>query len=238
VGLGSNRIALGQQKIAGNTIKFEVQGKVATPSNRPKGDTTLVATDPATPLIPFHGFTQVIVIVPSGIAKKHDPGADGRRKVTPENILGDRTTNPAFPDVPKGKVVLVTIYVHRIEIPVVDQFGKPLNAIYATVPITERNNIPINAKMHADGTYADATGVVYPAPNIGFIDPTMGAGLVLAAAWPKEAPIPLKTIAPKDVIPQRIKVQVGGHPLTPSIFNRKIIPTAPDIIDILWPDYK
>src|SRR5262249_14167269 len=110
------------------TVSFDIIGQSATPNASPNGDTTINATgsDGKT-----KGSAQVIVVIPAAIGTPH-PTFDGI--VSGENRLLSKKTSPAAFNTPDGDVLRAVSFDTRLEIAVLDQFGKPLDVIYAGVP--------------------------------------------------------------------------------------------------------
>jgi hypothetical protein len=61
--------------------------------------------------------------------------------------------------------LLATIYAQWLTVPVVDQFGNPLDPMYNGVDVKEDNNIPINQTI-SNGTYLDPVGPVEPVAQV------------------------------------------------------------------------
>ncbi len=102
-------------------------------------------------------------------------------------------------------------------IPVVDQFGKPLNSVYEE---SGGNWVPINQTISASGTYTDPVGV-------GNVGQTVPLGNPLNVAWPA-SPSPQ---GPDDASPP---VQVAGFALSPGIVDRNVS-YANGTLTITWP---
>jgi hypothetical protein len=208
---------------AKGTITFEVRGTNATPVTSLNGDSSVdakfkgnvVASDP------------VIVIVPAAIGTPH-PQAKG--VATPVNMALDLTTSPSYSGGKKGNVFLVCEYLLWLTVPVVDQFGNPLDSMYNGVDVTELNNVPINQKIK-DGTYQDPVGPGDPFEEVEATSPVVPMYL-------KGQTYSLKD--PNDSIVQNIAVQVGGWSLNPGVKNRTVSwVTDPDTksvtITVTWP---
>jgi hypothetical protein len=139
---------------------------------------------------------------------------------------------PMTVDVPDGFVRLTTTYTHALQVPVIDQFGKPLDSIYAGVVVAEQRDEDntrhsINSPMSGKGTYEDLVGFT--------IDRTGGSIVPKdsprVAEW-LSAPVPDLGF-PRNVL-QQIKVFVGGHLLDPSVSNRRVIGSPRKTIKVEW----
>src|SRR5262249_29642148 len=98
------------------------------------------------------------------------------------------------------------------------QFGKPLDVIYAGVPVTERNGRPINQNITQRGTYIDPVGdTIWPGD-----DPYVPEGSNAATQWITPR-FPPKLRYPRSrTFVQNIPVEVGGPPLNPAVVNRRV----------------
>jgi len=170
-GPGKDRIKLSQEQltkgISGklDTVTANVIGLSETPvppAGQAPGDTTIVAKDGND----VKASVNVIVVVPTSIKANHVV-----QRVKGKDMGLNSDTSPARLYVPKdanGKtqVDLVTVYVTNVTMTVLDQFGDPLNRIYASAPVDELFTGPdkkptwvsINQKMTTAGTYSDPVG--------------------------------------------------------------------------------
>lgn len=207
-------------KVVNGEIHFRVKGKTATPSDKPQGDTAIVAK--------VNGVVcaqaPAIVVIPKTLTPISANGP-----VQGVNQAADKTTSPAYAGpLADGAVHLWTYYVHWLLIVVSDQFGNTLAPCYDGAQVAEAlGEVAINQQIRGVGTYLDPVGVVYhrqPKSNFQWDDP-------IAQGWPNEPPIPL---ANSDHT-QNIPVYVGGHALTPGIVNRRVITTAgTNNVQIIW----
>ena len=218
---------------ATGTWTTNAYGESATPANKPEGDEWLAVYKKddffvgkeVSPKVP------IIVVVPTSLVQpKPAPVV-----VVAENIIMDERTSPADPDVPRQFFIMATWYGTKITMTVLDQFGKPLDAVYEGTPITESRlaapdkKVAINVNMTAAGTYLDAVGF-----QDARVDPQTGKLLVFsdmrdvekAKDWVKpdamKSPLPRKPL----VREQRLAVQVGGHELNPAI--HRVVTLTPD----------
>lgn len=209
---GQNRVSILDltREVESGTVKFNVTGTSATPSNKPGGDTTLLARIGPDEL----DEVNVIVLVPDSVS-----GNDVDGTVTGINQAADRCTSPAyFAPLAPGAVHLWTIYGHVTTLIVGDQFGNVLLSLYDGAEVTEgAAERPINQQVHGGGFYQDPVGVFADRPvkaNFQSDSPT-------ALGWPTASLVPMVDF----VDPQNISVQVGGHQLSNNI-KRTVTATA------------
>ena len=171
------------------------------------------------------------MIVPKKIKKAYSQVAASPPEVR-KNFAGDSKSSPVWfvPTVPPapptpplgdGKVGLGTIWVHIMIIPVADQYGDPLDALYQGVSVAEflgNNWVNINQPLTANGTYKDPVGVYSIKDPLDYI---ADAGSPEEANW-LAAPIPAMPLTPLD--PQNIRVSIAGHEIEP-ITTRQVIPS-------------
>lgn len=211
---GTNRATIVNVRRGPGTITFNAKGTSATPANMPNGDTRVEARLGNRVL----ATANVVVVIPTAVGTPH-PTFNGR--VTGSNIIMDATTSPAFFGIlPAGEVKLATAYTTTLNVPVVDQFGTQLNAIYAGTAVTEQQGFAINQNMQANGTYRDPVGLLQiPRANTPRERPPGTANPQLAAHTGNPAPR-FPPVARN--FNQNKLVQVGGHMLNPAVVNRQV----------------
>ncbi len=209
---GVNRATIVNIRRAAGSITFNVKGTSATPANMPNGDTFVEARLGNQVL----ARANIVVVIPTVISRPH-PTFNGN--VNGTNIIMDTNSSPAFFGVLlPTDVRLATTYITFLKITVDDQFGSPLDPIYAGTPVTEQGGFMINQAMQANGTYQDPVGLVLvqrmavPRENpAGTDNPQLAAHLAAAPA------------APRNFNETQTKlVQVGGHSLNQGVTNRKV----------------
>ena len=138
---------------------------------------------------------------------------------------------------PNGKVRKVTIYNVWQTIQVVDQFGQPLDSVYAKQSVFEGEgpftSSYINQDLRADGTYLDPVGSNVRVAN----NPLLNENDAMAiAAW-KAAPL-LPPVQIKRSAETSVSIE-GGYPLDPAVKNRSMIvtPVTKETarVQIVWP---
>ena len=229
--VGQDRVIIHDIKLLPESgeITFKLTGKSATPKDKPDGDTSIQAI--------INGQicdeAKVIVIIPAAVGPNHQ-GKSGA--VPAVNLAAGKNTSPTdfFPSLGQFQCLLITYYAQWITVPVIDQFGQPLDTMYQDFGVSEFVHggawIKINQYMAADGTYQD--------PVFSYTPKAPGKNVYLcssneAKAWPSD---PLKM--PIDPINDRIQnigVIVAGHVLNPHITNRHLTAKAPDEVDVVWP---
>ena len=230
---GQDRVTLDnvvRDSVAG-TVRFNAKGKSQTPATEPAGDTKVEARDGATTL----AEAKAIVVIPTAVGAPHD---QPRGPVTPENKYGDQSTVPPWSAAPANKVMLYTAFFQHLTIKVEDQFGSPLDKIYAGTAVTEHAQTPMNVVMSAAGTYPDAVGSVNrpanPRVDKMVADPqNPGQQIMNPRITAFQAGPPMPMLARDET--QNIPVQVGGHQLNPGIVNRRVKSIPPDRVEIDWP---
>lgn len=206
------------------TILLTLTGKSGSTSKQ--GDEQLVQNIPGS-----HQPTATIeVVVPAAIGTKH-PTYSGT--VTPTNVALDATTSPAAPSVPAGSVYLATIYLNRMTIQVVDQFGDSLDSLYAGAPVVEDGNVPINVNLSGSGTYGDPVGVTMDRDNG---PTTVLANSSDATQWTSILNGHYAPLSSVTYPPSNIAVSIGGFSLNPAIAGRVISSQAPNSLTITWPN--
>lgn len=203
-------------------IKFDVRGKEKTPETAPKGDTVLVARKGNSQ--PYAKM-RVVVIVPAKITG-----------VTPLQGTIDRTKEvrdsdksiPVYaahrckfaPDIVK----LYSAFTLMQSVSVVDQFNKPLDALYAHAEITENDGDVMYQEL-GGGAYPDPFGfqiqkatVLRTSPSVAeFLTGTTDYGFRFQP----------QDIGVEDSFPAAsIAVEVGGHALGNLTRSGKYKPTA------------
>ena len=182
------------------------------------------------------GSVPALVLIPKSIGQPH---TTYNGPLTGYNDVLGPSTSPAYHGAP-GKVLLVTVFVHKMTITVDDQFGHVLDSIFEGAPVTEysansQTYTNINQSLTAQGTYSDLVGTFAYRP-VEFI---VNAKDPLVGTWKDPA-----NVLSSDFIqgiggkpsPAAINVAVGGQPLNPSIQGRTVrITQSPDNIDIEWP---
>lgn len=225
------------------TITFDVYGKTATPVGQPNGDATIKATKADD--TPLKGEAQVIVQVPDKIGKPH-PQPSGAVPAT--NIGLNEKTSPGIYQVPENQVALTTVYLHKLTVQVVDQFGKNLGAAYEGQSIFEhfegewRNT---NRRLAKAGSYEDPCGAVVPLVVNGEVFLVAKNGTE-HTAWEQgnQFVIGGATVAkgfqcqlgPGDYPAMTFDLKIAGHKLSQGVVNRAFKATAPNIIKVVWPD--
>ena len=216
----------GGRDSAAGTVTFFVTGTSGTHPNHPDGDTRIVA------LLDEHECAEMsaVVIVPTRIMLDNNgeyPQADGA--VNPVNLALDAGDSPAMLNVPAGAVALVTAWLQWMTIPVEDQFGNRLDALYEGAEVHEFSQGAwhnINQPLSAAGTYQDPVGYFVEA------SPLYAPGTDnRATSWP--GPGTLSMPAQPPVINQRIPVEVGGHKIGTIV--RKVTPSPLNTITVEWP---
>lgn len=202
------------------------------------------------------GTAKVVVIVPKKAGEPF-PQVLGPQAtiVTAQNMGLNSFTTPAQYEedendgtitvIPKTKYWLYTLYKHLQTIHVVDQFGLPLDSLYAGVEVEETH--PINQTLSAQGTYQDPVSIFFlkPAPNIAD-SPNQATNDEIKRKWEaKEGadnqPVPLSSLPIVDrdqVVPNF--VVIAGHVfyikrrivVTPG--NPNANPPIPDRLRIEW----
>ncbi len=236
---GRFKIVGEKRDAARGVIEFQVKGMSATAKKKPNGDAFIEARLAGQTL----ARAAVVVVVPKAIATPHDTFTE---TLSPVNRTLDRTTSPAFfGALPRGHVVLSTLYIKNLNVAVNDQFGARLDAIYAGAPVVETmqgRRIPINQAVNAQGVYLDPVGF------IAFVKPSVPAKIrrggatidnPAIAAFLRGPPRPPKA----DSANQNIPVRVGGHKLNPGVRNRtvktEVVRVANEVrarVTVTWPD--
>ncbi len=206
------------------TITFDVLGRQATPNPSESNDCLILATRGDAICAKIFAT----VVVPTAVVPVSADGA-----VAGVNQAANATTSPTFSDpLPANFVHLWTYYAQWLTIRVIDQFGAPLNAVYAGVQVAERlptqiEPVNINQTIATNGSYQDPVGTISdkdPAPV------NVAKNSTIARRWPSAAPMPMQAF---DAF-QTIFVYVGGHPLSVGIVRRHVIATPPDNVQVLW----
>jgi hypothetical protein len=168
----------------------------------------------------------VTVVIPSKIGTPH-PTFNGT--VTGVNFIASRTSTPALPDVPQGKVELLTLYTRTLNVPVVDKWGNSIGDLYAGAVITE-NDVDIGVTLTSTSTYPDIVGpgIDRDYPLITFRDPNDP----VVKTWLTDSPTPLSQGGTST---QNISVKVDGFALNPAVVNRTFTATPPNTLVITWP---
>ncbi len=212
------------------TITFTITGLSATPASAPNGDTTLFAQVNGV----TKGQAQVVVVVPASLVQ---PSGTTTQSVAGVNHVESATSVPSYAGLPANTVALLTGYDQNLTLQVDDQFGKPLDQLYAGVAISESGGTPINVFLSGNGTYTDVVGESVPKNpsrytsqqnggyNSGY---TVPAGSVPANNWTSLALMPFLPDAPHL---QQFSVEVGGQSLSPAV-NRTITASAPNTISV------
>jgi hypothetical protein len=145
------------------TITFDVAGGInPTPASKPDGILQVQAKNGATVV----ATANIIVVVPILIRPVQNSPFDVA--ITPQNIAVGTSTSPLLDGTPAGKLGLITFYGAFTTMQVLDQFGKPLNALYAGQTIKEGGS-SINQVLRADGTYLDPVGFFQPKAEDAFV---------------------------------------------------------------------
>jgi hypothetical protein len=169
----------------------------------------------------------VVVVVPKSIGDDHEKKIT--RKVDPINLVGNNKSRPSF-SVALGDVQLVTIYGIDLNVPVLDQFRKPLSGIYGGQMVEEKFSIAgdwvdINSPLGNTGHYTDFVGMSFPANPASIPENNEEV-----KAWPKAKSNPPDS----TTVTQNISVRVAGHELANGINNRVVKSQKPNIITIIW----
>jgi hypothetical protein len=224
--------------------EFDVGGLSATPTNQnvDDGDVTIQAFYDGKVV----GEVKAIVQVPDKIGKPHDQPSG---TVPPTNFGMNRGTSPLDPDTPVDQVRLVTHYEQWLRVAVVDQFGQPLEGLYKNQSVFELGSDntwhDVNQQLGEDDTYQDPMGVA--AELVAGGQPAIEAKDGLKhTAWttgqefvangqtiPANSRVSLET---KEYDPISVSVRIAGHALSDCGGDRRVVATAPDIIEIIWPD--
>ena len=228
--VGQSRAAISatSPNTTSGTIALTLTGKSGTPASSPQGDEWLA------PNIPGSNIPRepIVVIVPAAIATPHPTF---NNTVTATNMALDATTSPAEEGVPSKEVYLCTVYITRMTIQVVDQFGKNLDALYSGAPVTEDNGIAINVSLSSSGTYLDPVGPpASPRDDGGPVEVPSGgsdANQWTSVMYTHHAPIRAGNYAP-----QNFAVSIAGIPLSPAIVGRTVTAQAPNLLTITWPN--
>jgi hypothetical protein len=227
-----------------------------------KGDMSILAFHKGSELAWLY---PVSVVVPGAIGAPHPQVDKEHGAVVGENRALNNETSPVWAETfLPGDVKLVTVYLHWLSVPVVDQFGEGIGGLYAGAKVEEKIRgawYNVNQTLKNDSTYRDPVGAIQEKEDIFFggdkftdangngkWDP----GEVLTAdydndgeydppdpeveGWPTA---PKRPLAPGISI-HKIPVKVDGFPLDPSVANRTVtaipgVPPAADIITVVWP---
>lgn len=210
------------------TLKIKVGGKSMTPVESPDGDTFIDVKlfNKSCLSVP------VIVVIPKAVGTPHP---EPKGAVAATNFASSASTTPKYAgSLEANQVHLWTWYYHELSVPVIDQFKKPLDAIYNGQKVNEKDSggnwRSINVTV-TNGAYPDPVGVFTnktPPPA----DVRKGGAdekAFLAAGAPTMA------IAVGTGV-QDIQIQIAGFTLNPGIKKRKVEAIAPNIVNITWPD--
>jgi hypothetical protein len=232
-------------------VVFQVGGEKATDAKRPDGDTEIVIkykdqTD-TLDVLGIDSAPRVIVIVPEAIKTPH-PDASGF--VTGMNMALDSESTPVFFKIEPGYAALATVYLHQMQIEVVDQFGELLDPIYDGSLVREKIDnewYSIEQKL-MNGTYTDPVGGgTFIMDSIDPKKPELfKAGLQVVKDWPTQPRLSAKageyiqnfTV---DVALHNLLDRIGGDPMDDTVKARKVTVTPdPDDptrakVDIDWP---
>ena len=216
-------------------VKLTIVGQAAgTPVN------------PATPYLPtpdcqitVNGVVpsqspNILVLIPTRIKATGHPQTTPAVHVTPRYYGLNSATSPGDESViwdPLNPMWNITAgWYIRQTIQVVDQFGLNLDGIYTGAEVDEifdHTPFNINSPARADGTYTDPVGG--------------GAYIKTVNSWNAVsifqmlAVDPSLQLSPKPSTPN-IPIVVDGNNLKFGVINRTVNLTAPDLIEILWPD--
>ena len=221
----NGRVFIKRKDISNDTAELEITGLI--PSNAP-GDTKIAAivkSDKA--LIKSATLTLVIP------AKFADFPTSGVSKPA-VNIGVNENSIPAFPELKKEAVFLITLYPYELTIKVVDKWDNPIGDLYAGALITERRsgNNKVNSTnvfLSADSTYTDVTGAFEP--RNGRPDLTKSYFLVKsdeAMMWKDQDKLPYSIKGNNLIIQQEMTVAVDGYDLP--LLRRDIKLSNPPVV--------
>ncbi len=201
-------------------ISFDVFGTAGTSASMPNGDVQMQAKDGSTLL----GTAEVTVVIPAAIGTPH-PTFNGA--VASKNAALNASTVPAWWGAPAGQVELFTEAGTSLSVPVVNQFGKSLNAVYNGQTVYEGGK-SINVTV-SGGHYSDWVGTSTTAPPAWKPNPCQ-QGSPEEQNW---LAAPTGTVANNSGT-QNIQVEIAGFTLNPSVANRKVTYNNGNLT-VTWP---
>jgi hypothetical protein len=186
----------------------------------------------------FKAGVTVIVVVPSAIrATPTTPLPQANQLVKGVALAMNADTPLPFFNLPAPKVFLTTGYFVPLQVPVLDQFGNPLNQIYVGTSVSESSPATGNTfqPIHRELQAGNNNGVFYIDPVGGKqdyynqnglpvfttnpVDPTMNGVAADVATF--LATGTGQALKQNEHATQNIDVQIGGIKLVHGVTNRK-----------------
>ncbi|HQU45548.1 MAG TPA: hypothetical protein PK867_22235, partial [Pirellulales bacterium] len=210
-GQSSATIVSQQVSTEAGTIAVTLKGTEETPKEEPDGDIYLQANVAGA----VCKQVPIIVLAPYSVV----PRSDGPTKVQGVNLASNACTVPAYSGpLPQGWVHLWTSYGIQQKISVLDQFEKPLDAMYNGAPVFERGAftpwIPINVTV-SGGSYSDDVGSTVDRPD----GADFPADSATAKGWPAQPALPAVAL---DNVANNPEVMIAGFRLPTGVIDRRV----------------
>jgi hypothetical protein len=219
----SSKLTSSDVSTSNGVITFKVVGTMESES---EGDQTITATHNTG----MKTTNSVTVAIPKQIGTPH-PTFNGT--VTGVNFKASRTSVPPYPEVPEGKVQLLTIYGTTLNVLVWDKWMHPIGDLYSGANIVEiigPLELDIGVTLTSSSAYPDRVGnsISRDFPFNFNYDPDDP----IAKTWLADSPKPMLAGASAT---QNISVKVDGFALSPAVANRTVTTTPPNTLVITWP---